>query len=253
MSALGFFTPRKTFNNHSHCTERTAHMPGKTTECQRCGQCCLKGGPALHSQDLVLISEGHLRPDQLITVRKGEMAASPLTPFPQPTEKELVKLQGKGKEWSCLFFNDQKKEKSCGIYCHRPLECKVFQCWAPDELHKIIGHDTLGRQDILAADNPAWEFIIEHERECPPATIAELLALPAKNKKNSRQILKELNELTRKDLAIRQRAVTLLNISTGLELFLFGRPYFVMLTPYGLALKETAAGMELAWNNPKTT
>ena len=52
----------------------------KKIECKRCGTCCIKGGPVLHSVDLALITEGVIRPDQLVVIRHGEPAYNPYFP-----------------------------------------------------------------------------------------------------------------------------------------------------------------------------
>ena len=49
------------------------------TSCNRCGSCCKQGGPALHMQDLDLVLSGKLHFEDLITVRRGELALQPLT------------------------------------------------------------------------------------------------------------------------------------------------------------------------------
>ncbi len=121
------------------------------TECKRCGMCCTKGGPALHSQDLELVHGGQLPIEKLITIRKGELAHNPLTGAVQPVKSELVKIKGTGKDWRCTYFNNAAR--GCTIYGSRPLSCRTLKCWAPDELLKIVEKDTLSRMDILTDDD----------------------------------------------------------------------------------------------------
>lgn len=42
------------------------------THCRRCGTCCEKGGPALHTDDRMLIENGHIPARYLFTIREGE-------------------------------------------------------------------------------------------------------------------------------------------------------------------------------------
>ena len=82
--------------------------PDGATSCIRCGTCCKKGGPALHLEDKEILLAGHIKRESLITIRKGELALSPLSGRPGPVEKELVKIAGKGKGWVCCFFDEKK-------------------------------------------------------------------------------------------------------------------------------------------------
>ncbi len=207
--------------------------------CHRCGNCCLKGGPALHAEDRELLIANQLALAQLITIRKGERVFWPGDAKPAPTDLELVKLKGQGGDWRCLFYSMQTD--GCSIYDYRPLECRIFQCWAPDKLKDIIGQETLTRNDLLHPDDPVRAYILHQEQNCPANRIDDLTpdATP------DSAALRELQELVRIDLFIRSQAIGQLGIAPELELFLFGRPYFIMLAPFGLAAKETADGIRL--------
>lgn len=214
-------------------------MKEQLDHCRRCGACCLKGGPALHLEDRDLLVDNRLALAQLITVRRGERVFWPGTATPAPTEVELVKLKGWGGDWRCLFYAEQSN--GCSIHGHRPLECRVFQCWSPDALNRIIGKGTLTRSDLLHPDDPVREFILRQERQCPANHLEELAPIA---RLDSAALL-ALQDLVRIDLRIRSQAMGQLGIAPELELFLFGRPYFIMLAPFGLAARETAEGIHL--------
>lgn len=207
--------------------------------CRRCGTCCLRGGPALHTDDRVLLAANHLVLAQLITVRAGEMALWPGAAQPAPTYVELVKLKGQGSDWRCRFYSRQTD--GCSIYAHRPLECRLFKCWAPEDLNGIIGQGTLTRTDLLHPDDPVIEFILRQETNCPANRISEL----ATHARQDSATLLKLQELVRIDLDIRSQGLGRLGIAPELELFLFGRPYFIMLAPFGIATRETTDGIRL--------
>lgn len=207
--------------------------------CRRCGTCCLRGGPALHTEDRDLLTAKHLVLAQLITVRMGERVFWPGAANPEPTNLELVKLQGRGGDWRCLFYSSQTD--GCSIYDHRPLECRLFKCWAPDDLNGIIGQGTLARTDLLHPDDPVREFILRQEVKCPANCIEELVPFA---RPDSAALLK-LQDLVMIDLTIRSQAMEQLGIAPELELFLFGRPYFIMLAPFGFSARETADGLHL--------
>ncbi len=213
------------------------------TKCKRCGSCCINGGPALHHEDLALFKTGVIIPAQCITIRKGEMVTTPGQDVPESTQQELIKIKGKGSEWRCLFF--QNADKSCAIYENRPFECRIFECWEPTDLQEIIGENTLTRKDLLPPNDPFLEFIDLLEKECPVEQIQTLTALPAENK-SSTAALNELEILANKDMAIRTKAVKQLSLNRDLELFLLGRPYFLLLAPHGITARETKKGISLS-------
>jgi Fe-S-cluster containining protein len=220
---------------------------GKTEgRCQRCGTCCLQGGPALHREDRELFASNHLRLEQLVTIRKGEHVLWPDTDVAARTEVELIKLKGHGGEWRCRFFTNGSHE--CSIYGTRPLECRLFKCWSPDGLRGIIGRDTLQREDLLPADHPLQECIRLHEKEFPVDDILELVpqAQPGTS------ALLRLQELVRLDLTMRVEAMQQLAIAPDLELFLFGRPCFILLAPFGFRAEETTQGIILHKVTPAT-
>lgn len=214
-------------------------MKGPLDHCRRCGACCLKGGPALHLEDRELLVDNRLDLAQLITVRRGERVFWPGSATPAPTKAELVKLKGWGGDWRCLFYAEHSA--GCSIYGHRPLECRVFQCWSPEALNRMIGKGTLSRSDLLHPDDPVREFILRQEQQCPANLIEELTPIA----RQDRTAVLELQELVRIDLSIRSQAMGKLGIAPALELFLFGRPYFIMLAPFGFAARETAEGIQL--------
>lgn len=198
--------------------------------CIQCGTCCRKGGPSLHTEDKKILLAGHIERNSLITIRKGELAFSPLSGRPEPIQKELVKVAGKGKSWVCCFYDEDKS--TCTIYSHRPLECRILKCWDTAELLSVIGKDTLTRADILNRDDPLLTFIETHEKQCSIQTAEDLISVLSE-KKDDPDSLAKLTALVHKDLAIRSRAVVEFGLSLEAELFLFGRPLFKILSARG--------------------
>ena len=74
-------------------------------KCERCGTCCLKGGPALHIEDQKLLLQNCIDRESLITIRKGEPVFSLEQKRPEWIKTELIKLKGKHGEWSCIFLH----------------------------------------------------------------------------------------------------------------------------------------------------
>ena len=209
--------------------------PKGATSCMRCGTCCKKGGPSLHREDKEILLAGHIKRENLITIRKGELALFPLSGRPQPVEKELIKIAGKGKGWVCFYFDE--KESSCTIYRHRPLECRLLKCWDTEQLLSVIGKGTMTRADILSEDDPIMSYIEAHEQECS-ITIAEELISVLLEKNDDPESLAKLTAMVHQDLAIRSRAVSEFGLSLEAELFIFGRPLFKVLSARGFQLMK---------------
>lgn len=196
------------------------------THCMRCGTCCIKGGPTLHQEDKKIFNKGYIKYRHLITIRKGELAYSPISGKLEPVKKEIVKIAGKGKTWECLFYD--KNNYSCSIYAHRPLECRLLECWNTEKLLSVIGKKTLKRADIVNSKKPILKLVKTHEKECPVQKAENLISQLSKAKDKSK-IVEKLTALIRRDLEIRRKAVLEFNLSLETELFYFGRPLFKLL------------------------
>lgn len=215
------------------------------TECNRCGTCCTNGGPALHSQDLDLVVSGKLPVSKLITIRKGELAHNPKVNKVVPTTKELVKINGVGKSWDCLFFNQEKKK--CTFYGDRPHSCRVLKCWETDGILELVEKDTLTRLDIIADRSPFHALVKEHEELCPNPDYSLLLS--GLNSVDD-TFKKVAEKCVNNDLLFRTKVVKDHKISLAEELFYFGRPIFQLLQPFDVKITETHVGVELHWDKP---
>jgi len=203
----------------------------------RCGTCCRKGGPALHEEDNKILLAGHIEREHLITIRKGELAFSPLSNRLEPIEREFIKIAGKGKGWVCCFFDEKKS--TCTIYAHRPLECRLLKCWDTAELLSVIGQKTLSRADIISKDDPILKFIKTHEKECSLEKTEGLISALLRGKDNE-ALLEKLTSLVQRDLTLRSQAIAKFGLSLEEELFIFGRPLFKILGARGFQLDKIA-------------
>ena len=220
----------------------TASKDGAAT-CQRCGTCCRQGGPALHSGDLELLRSGRLRIDDLVTVRRGELAFPPLGEQPEVVRHEFLKLRGTGASWCCLFYDEGAR--GCSRYDDRPLACRVLDCRDTRALLDLAGRDLLTRFDCLPADDPQLALSREHEAECPCPDLDRLrrsLGQPAADRTT---LLAPLEARVRLDLDLRSRAVAAHRLSLERELFLFGRPLFQLLAPLGIGFDPASGRLHL--------
>ncbi len=224
-------------------------MPGQSSKkikeaCDRCGTCCRQGGPALHLQDRHLVAPGFLGFDVLVTIRRGELARHPLSDQPEPVRQELIKIQGRGGDWSCRFL--QATSSSCAIYDRRPLACRLLKCWAPDEVLAIAGRELLGRYDLIADNDPLLPLVRRHEQECAcPDLVSSGIRLRSSSRRAA--MLRQLEQLVNRDIAVRGMALQRYGLSVAPELFYFGRPLFQILAPLGITVTESSGGLTLQY------
>lgn len=213
------------------------------TACQRCGTCCRQGGPALHGPDAELIRSGALHLDDLVTVRRGELAFQPLADRPEPVTHEFLKLKGQNGSWCCAFFNETSK--GCLRYAHRPMACGLLDCTDTGPLLAIAGQDLLTRFDCLLTDDPLLPLIEAHEQTCPCPDLAAIDRDLHQTTDAIAALLADLEAAVARDLAFRTWVAAAHGLSLGQELFAFGRPLFQLLHPLGVQAVNTAAGIRL--------
>lgn len=216
-------------------------MTTNQVTCRKCGNCCEKGGPALHSQDLELIRRGKIPISSLITIRKGELVHNPLAGKIQPVSVELVKIVGTGRLWNCWYYN---KDSGCTVYSDRPHACRILKCWDTSEILDLVEKDTLSRLDILSGDDPLIPVILEHERLCP---YKDLQFIQDNSGQLTTEYKNELEKRVRSDLRFRTRVTGDFQLKVSEELFYFGRPFFQLLEPLGIRISETSSGIHLIW------
>lgn len=210
-------------------------------ECDKCGTCCEKGGPTLHGEDLDLIRRGLLSIDDLVTIRPGEIVLDPETGRPEVTEIELVKIQGQEGSWSCRFL---QADRTCGIYAHRPLSCRLLECWNPDDALAVAGKKLLGRYDILEDSDPLHALLNIYDQQFVLPDMIEV-TVRLQSAEQQQDTLEHLHGLVEKDLLFRSLAADRFAIPVGRELFYFGRPLFQLLEPLGVRMTETPGGIVL--------
>ena len=213
----------------------------KTHECQRCGTCCQKGGPALHKADKPLVDQGLLPASRLYTLRRGELAREPITDDLIELPTELIKLKGRNKTWACTFLESDGAQ--CHIYEHRPLECRSLKCWDTTEFEQIYNADRLTRRDLLENVSGLWDLVCDHEVRCAYALIRKLVNQLANNDREA--ALQVIIELVRYDMEIRTLVVEKGQLDPAMTDFLFGRPLMQTMTMFGLTIKKHGDGYKV--------
>ena len=194
------------------------------SECQRCGTCCIKGGPALHEADLGLLE--HIPMSDVVCLRRGEMAFDPRTQSLQPLPLELMKIRGKGRGWECVYFLSQAK--SCSIYGHRPQECRSLFCADTASVLEAMAAPTLSRADIVPQESGLWDCITDHENSFP---VGQALRLAKGETDFAGAICAELDDLIRREIYFRQVLGDKVQAADEDLWAYLGRPLWLVLLP----------------------
>jgi Fe-S-cluster containining protein len=210
-------------------------------ECIRCGTCCEKGGPGFHEKDRSLIESGVIPSRCLFTIRKGEFAYDNVKKTLRPLDADIIKIKGKGDTWTCIFFDDGRKE--CTIYDDRPQECRALKCWDTRELERIYAKRRLTREDLMADVDGLWDLIAEHQKQCDYGTIRDIIReLELADSNGARQ---QLAEIINFDIEIRKLVVARGGLDGEMLDFLFGRALTETLPNYGINVQQQGGKMVL--------
>lgn len=196
--------------------------------CRRCGECCRRGGPALHREDLPLVQNGRIPLASLITLRRGETVRDNVTGGLTTLDTEMVRVGPAGETPTCPFFREPGQ---CLIHDQSPAECRALFCAAPEALTAMYRTDRVCRLDLLPAGGPGRELVAAHEARCP-AGEAVRLCLAARASEGAGR---DLNEMLRFDAALRELCVTRGAVARDELDFHFGRALSLVVAPFSRA------------------
>ncbi|MBG0788873.1 MAG: YkgJ family cysteine cluster protein [Desulfovibrionaceae bacterium] len=211
--------------------------------CKRCGDCCRKGGPALHLQDLPLIQDGTIPLSAIVTLRKGERAYDQPGQSVDMLDSEILKIKGRDAAWTCTFFSPAGN--TCGIYETRPAECEILFCRDIEPLKAMYDKDRLARADLLPEGHPLLDLIAEHDGKCDPARMEALAKAAREGDREAGQALKEMVVF---DMEIRRLVPERTGMSPDMNEFLFGRPLRVLLAAMNIKTYETGGTIRFGFN-----
>jgi len=214
------------------------------TACRRCGTCCRQGGPALHLEDQELVASGKIPLKDLFTIRRGEPVYDNVTGIIAPSVTDIIKLKeaSPGSDVCCFF---ESASKGCGIYGHRPAECRALQCWDTQPIRALYNCRRLERRHLLVQAAEICELVQEHQQRCDYADVAEL-ADRMKLTSSSEEPHNMLLELIRYDETLRQVTIERAGLNPELLPFLFGRPLSFTIQMFKLKPVRTGSGTRLA-------
>jgi len=145
----------------------------KPQTCSRCGTCCKKGGPAFHIEDRHLIQKGIILLKDLYTIRKGEPVYDNVKGGRIPAPSDIIKIKSGLTDTTCTHYDE--KGSGCSIYEHRPMECRLLECWNTGEFEKQYASDRLTRKDLLPESNDLWLMVVDHDKRCDYSIIHQHL------------------------------------------------------------------------------
>ena len=216
----------------------------KKPQCRQCGECCRKGGPALHTEDLPLIENGTISLAEIVTLRPGERAYDQPAQKVVPLEAELLKIKGRNGTWTCSFLSAESN--MCGIYSSRPIECDVLFCQDTDPLAAMYDKGRITRADVMPEGHPLLELMAEHDKKCDPLRMEELGKAAREGDTEAGQ---ELKEMVVFDTEVRRLVAEKSGMNPEMNDFLFGRPLRVLLASMNIKVYETGGTIRFGFNS----
>jgi Fe-S-cluster containining protein len=202
------------------------------TQCNHCGACCRKGGPALHLDDQPLVENGAIPLSDLFTIREGEPAFDNVRQSLSPAPSDIVKIKGMENSWTCRYYDEPGRR--CLIYVHRPLECRVLKCWDTRKIEAVYAQTRLTRRELIQNVDGLWDLAQSHQQRCSYDAVLRFIDPPTLSvlEAGPRELILER---IRYDRGIRDLVTEKGLLSHDLLDFLFGRPFDVVIRPLGLA------------------
>lgn len=197
------------------------------SECQRCGTCCRKGGPAFHQSDKALIETGRIKLADIYTVRQGEPAFDNVANKAGPLATDIIKIKSERGSANCKFYDD--KIAACAIYEDRPEECRVMKCWDTRDIEAVYRQPHLTREDLIGNVPEWWALVMEHHQESDYERIGRMVEADDKE---------ALAYMIRYDRHFRELARKKTGVDARVLDFLFGMPLENTIRRYGIVPGE---------------
>jgi Fe-S-cluster containining protein len=207
--------------------------------CLRCGECCRRGSPSLHIEDMELFSRRILSTDQIYTLRRGEPVLYNIEGRIDVLSEELVKIKEDSESHHCFFYREEGK--SCLIYQNRPIQCRVQECWNPETLRQLWSRQKLSRRHLLSHDSELLELLQVHDQRCAPKQMDS--AFKQLSETGDAGVLDQVLNFLRQDFIVRKFFVKKLGRNEDELDFLLGRPATVIVKSYGMKVERDNEGV----------
>ena len=204
--------------------------------CIKCGECCSKGSPTLTLDDLSLLRKGKIGPNDVFTIRTGEVVSDNRDESTLKNQEERIKIRETADDKTCIFY--QKWNRECSIYDDRPAQCRLQECWDPKP-EAFSDLSPLTRYDLLQDTGDIWQIIQRHDERCSHEDFSREISRLGATKG---QTVEKILELLSFDHHVREFVTQELRIDGQTLELLFGRPLSDSLHYYGLEIEEQNDG-----------
>ncbi len=204
--------------------------------CIKCGECCSKGSPTLTLDDVSLLRKGKIGPNDVFTIRTGEVVSDNRVESTLKNQEERIKIRETADDKTCIFY--QKWNRECSIYDDRPAQCRLQECWDPKP-EAFSDLSPLTRYDLLQDTGDIWQIIQRHDERCSHEDFSREISRLGATKG---QTVEKMLELLSFDHHVREFVTQELGIDGQTLELLFGRPLSDSLHYYGLEIEEQSDG-----------
>jgi len=204
--------------------------------CIKCGECCSKGSPTLTLDDVSLLRKGKIGPNDVFTIRTGEVVSDNRVESTLKNQEERIKIRETADDKTCVFY--QKWNRECSIYDDRPAQCRLQECWDPKP-EAFSDLSPLTRYDLLQDTGDIWQIIQRHDERCSHEDFSREISRLGATKG---QTVEKILELLSFDHHVREFVTQELGIDGQTLELLFGRPLSDSLHYYGLEIEEQSDG-----------
>ena len=218
----------------------------KIQACRRCGECCQKGGPALHRIDRPLIEKGLIPAACLYTIRPGEPVRDNVADRLGFAETDIIKIRGQGESWTCCFL--AQDAQGCRIYADRPAECRQMQCWDTRAIEALYRQERLSRQDLLGDIAGLWQLIAHHEERCAYRRLRDHVAQLATSSTAREKAMAAIRDMVRYDESLRGLLVEQGQAQADMLDFLLGRPLARTLAGFHIRVDRAQDAIRLIYS-----
>jgi Fe-S-cluster containining protein len=204
--------------------------------CIKCGECCSKGSPTLTLDDVSLLRKGKIGPNDVFTIRTGEVVSDNRVESTLKNQQERIKIRETADDKTCIFY--QKWNRECSIYDDRPAQCRLQECWDPKP-EAFSNLSPLTRFDLLQDTGDIWQIIQRHDERCSHEDFSREISRLGATKG---QTVEKMLELLSFDHHVREFVTQELGIDGQTLELLFGRSLSDSLHYYGLEVEEQSDG-----------
>lgn len=199
----------------------------KKNACDRCGKCCGMGGPVLQQEDMRLLMSGILSQDSLYTVREGELVLIPGERDPKEFFIEVIKVKEKNEGGECFFYEGGGV---CKIYENRPVQCRDYQCWAPNEQLTGLESTRLRREDIFGGVPLLMDAIARHNEKCSYEKLGVSLERASGGDEEG---IEDVIDMLQYDASLRELLQEKLSLTPDAAALVLGRPLSKTINVFG--------------------